>query len=257
MLMLYRFLFTVVVIFSLVHAQQGWLGIVFRDITIIEKTGTSTAFLIEKVIPGSGAIESGIQSGDTLIGVSGNRIYDRSRLHSELGRFKPGDQVELWLKKHGQQAKAMVRMQKRPENLTSLVGTLTGSQLPYRGETYANSNQLNDKPKLILLEFWATWCGACRNSRPILNKIYSKYSGRGLEVAGISREPISKLKHFQNEFPVRYPQMADVSGEIQTRYGVSALPTYFLLDANGYVLRSFRGGMSEKSWESEIESWLK
>lgn len=98
----------------------------------------------------------------------------------------------------------------------------------------------------VVIDFWATWCGPCRKTLPVLANVYSKYASQGLEVIGISNEDVATLNHFyssQHKSP--YPLYRDATQELWRRYGIRAVPTLMLLDQNGYIKRVWSGAPSQ------------
>ncbi|HUB24565.1 MAG TPA: TlpA disulfide reductase family protein [Tepidisphaeraceae bacterium] len=101
------------------------------------------------------------------------------------------------------------------------------------------------KGKVVLVDFWATWCGPCREELPRVKKIYGDYHAKGLEVLGVSNDySAATLTDFtvQNEMP--WPELLDVDAASQQKwnpitlgYGIYGIPTMFLIDKNG-VLRT-------------------
>ena len=105
---------------------------------------------------------------------------------------------------------------------------------------------------MTLLDFWATWCGPCRQTLPIVGRLYEKLSSRGFEVIGVSTEQLSVLEQFYKEHPSPYPLYRDATQEMNRRYGISAIPTLMLLDENGYIQKVWPGVPSEKALEKAI-----
>lgn len=113
------------------------------------------------------------------------------------------------------------------------------------------------RSKVILLNFWATWCGPCRAEIPDLVELQKKYEERlqiiGLVVDDDDREGIQK---FAEKFGINYP-VALASDELRTDYGgIPALPTSFLLDPQGRVVQKHEGLRNPVLYEVEIRSLL-
>lgn len=88
--------------------------------------------------------------------------------------------------------------------------------------------------RVVVIDFWATWCGPCRRIMPELDRLYQRHHGAGLAVLGIAREPEGRLRAHLAESPVSYTVARDVGGTL-SRYGVRALPTVVVLDRTGQV----------------------
>jgi thiol-disulfide isomerase/thioredoxin len=100
------------------------------------------------------------------------------------------------------------------------------------------------KGKVIIVDFWATWCGPCLAELPKLKEFYAKHHDKGLEVLAISNDrSADELKTFiENDKAIAWPQLfqapkGDEWHPLATQWGVSAIPTMFLIDRKG-VLRS-------------------
>jgi thiol-disulfide isomerase/thioredoxin len=110
---------------------------------------------------------------------------------------------------------------------------------------YKNGEKRQEAPKATLLDFWATWCGPCRHTLPVLEQMYNKYSSQGLEIIGISSEPKNTLLSFyKKQHASPYPLYRDADQGLWRRYGIHAVPTLMLLDANGYIKRVWSGAPS-------------
>jgi thiol-disulfide isomerase/thioredoxin len=111
--------------------------------------------------------------------------------------------------------------------------------------------------KVILLNFWATWCGPCRAEIPDLVALQNKYKDR-LQILGlvVDDDDQDAIKSFVADFGINYP-VALASDDIRIRYGgVAALPTSFVLDAEGRVVQKHEGLRDPLLYEIEIRSLL-
>ena len=93
---------------------------------------------------------------------------------------------------------------------------------------------LNDyRGKVIYLDFWASWCGPCRKSLPMLNELRNELKDRGFEVLALNvDETREEGLRFLKEYPVDYPTLFDNEGTAAT-YQLRGMPTAFLIDHNG------------------------
>ena len=134
-------------------------------------------------------------------------------------------------------------------------------------DQFGNIHTLADyKGKVIFLNFWATWCGPCRNEMPDIQKLYEEYSAQGedaevviLGVAGpgIGQEgSADEIASFMEENGYTYPVLMDESGEMFSQYGISAFPTTFMIDKDGNVYGYVPGQMTEDIMRSIIDQTL-
>ena len=90
--------------------------------------------------------------------------------------------------------------------------------------------------KPTLLEFWATWCGPCRQSIPHLNDLYKRYRSKGLQVVGVTSEEPGVVRDFMRQMPMHYSVARDSSNRYASTLGVRGIPHAFLLDEKGEIM---------------------
>ncbi|NWF94134.1 MAG: TlpA family protein disulfide reductase [Syntrophaceae bacterium] len=104
------------------------------------------------------------------------------------------------------------------------------------------------KEKVILLDFWATWCRPCREAIPHLIRLYKNYQKEGLEVIGMNmdRGNLDAVRHFVKSMEIPYP-VALAPENMEKSYGVSGLPTTILIDKKGRIREKIVGFTNEIS----------
>jgi cytochrome c-type biogenesis protein len=111
--------------------------------------------------------------------------------------------------------------------------------------------------KVVLVNFWAPWCGPCVVETPALIRVYNKYKGRGFAVIGVALQSEEDgVKDFVRRYRVPYAVGMDDSSEIGLRYQVFALPSSFLFSPEGQVKRAFMGFVAEETLERELQAML-
>ncbi|MCX2983264.1 TlpA family protein disulfide reductase [Halieaceae bacterium IMCC14734] len=128
--------------------------------------------------------------------------------------------------------------------------------LPADGATTSLSSL---RGKVVYLDFWASWCGPCRLSLPMMNTVRNELKDRGFEVLAINVDAFEEdALEFLKELPVDYPVLSDVDSTSPSTYGVLGMPTAFLIDRDGVIVaihEGFRRGDAEKI-RDQVEAML-
>jgi peroxiredoxin len=115
------------------------------------------------------------------------------------------------------------------------------------------------KGKVILVNFWATWCIPCMNEMPSFNRLFQKYKERGLMVLGVSMDTsIEAVQKFLSKTDLGFPVLLDSDLSISHKYKVFAFPTTFLIDRDGVLREKYIGEMEWTDPETTklIEEYL-
>jgi len=104
--------------------------------------------------------------------------------------------------------------------------------------------------KPILLNFWATWCHACKEELPSMQRLHETMKKKGVQVIAISidRANADRVQKYVDEYKLTFPVLLDPNQETRRRYFIMGLPTSYLIDAQG-KLRGFISGA--RKWDSE------
>lgn len=110
----------------------------------------------------------------------------------------------------------------------------------------------NFKGKLTYVDFWASWCGPCRQSFPWMNEMQAKYGARGLQVVGINLDrKRDDAERFLAELPATFTIAFDAAGDSAKRFGVKGMPTSVLIGPDGKVLYMHTGFRNEERAQLE------
>jgi cytochrome c biogenesis protein CcmG/thiol:disulfide interchange protein DsbE len=113
------------------------------------------------------------------------------------------------------------------------------------------------KGKVVLLNFWATWCGPCKVEIPAFVELYDKYKDKGLVIVGISVDDSpEQLQAFMKEFHMNYPVL-QMHPDVETAYGpFYGYPTSFFIARDGSICKKHLGPATREQFEQEIKALL-
>ena len=152
--------------------------------------------------------------------------------------------------------------------VTFTVSTLAASSLEgqaapdfvLRSATGENLRLSEYRGDVVLINFWATWCGPCRQEMPLLNDLYGRYQRVGFNLLGVNIDEDSRrAMQMVQELGVNFPVLFDENKEVSKLYEVEAMPVTILVDREGivrHVHHGYKPGYEEK-YLTEIRSLLR
>ncbi len=138
----------------------------------------------------------------------------------------------------------------------------TGSRAPALGarDLHGQTVRLSAlRGRVVIVDFWASWCGPCRHELPILERLYERYRSRGLVIVGVSVDrTLDNIHGFLSRTPVSFPVIYDAHHQIAGRYSPPRMPSSYILDRRGIVRHVHEGFRSQDaaSIEREVQQLL-
>ncbi|MDX1516671.1 MAG: TlpA disulfide reductase family protein [Woeseiaceae bacterium] len=147
---------------------------------------------------------------------------------------------------------------------TSLASSgLTGQQAPdfaLKSATGENMRLSEYRGDVVMINFWATWCGPCRQEMPLLDELYQRYERVGFNLLGVNIDDDSnRAMNMVRELGVNFPVLFDSKKEVSRMYDVDAMPVTVLVDREGrvrYVHQGYKPGYEEK-YLDQVRSLLR
>jgi thiol-disulfide isomerase/thioredoxin len=195
---------------------------------------------VRHVLRNSPADRAGLRDGDILLRIGSTKIAQPDQVVAEVSTHAPGETLHLAVRRGKSETTANVTLSPMPDTDQMLrldkvgafapswqsIAVVAGVVPPTIGEM---------RGRVVVVDFWATWCMACRMLTPKLSAWQAKYGAQGLSVIGITDDPVASAVEGITSFGIKYPVATDESSATQRAFGVHALPTMFIIDKRGVV----------------------
>jgi len=114
--------------------------------------------------------------------------------------------------------------------------------------------------QVVLINFWASWCGPCRQEMPLLDELYTQYKPLGFTILGVNvEEDSSSAKDMLKKIPVTFPVVFDNESKVSKLYNVVAMPSTVLVDRNGnmrYLHLGYQPGY-EQRYQDQVRALIR
>jgi thiol-disulfide isomerase/thioredoxin len=233
---------------------RAWLGVE------LDKAGTvPRGVRVHHAIRSSPAWSAGVRDGDVIVRVEEAVASRPDDVIREVATHTPGAAVRLVLLRAGTEVPLTVTLQSAPEGDEMLRLDKVGAPAPaswkglaaVSGPLPTGLGEL--RGRVVIVDFWATWCMACRMSTPKLSSWQAKFGAQGLSVIGITDDPVEQASAGAQDFGMRYAAVgSDETYTTQRAFGVRALPTVFVIDKRGVIRDVSVGFDPRKEAQTEV-----
>lgn len=114
--------------------------------------------------------------------------------------------------------------------------------------------------QVVMINFWASWCGPCRQEMPLLDQLYQRYQPMGFTLLGVNVEEDSAAANkILKEIPVTFPVLYDNKNRVSESYQVRAMPSTFLIDRDGkvrYLHKGYKPG-TEEEYQQQVRELIR
>lgn len=210
----------------------AWLGVAMGE-------ARDGAVLLEHVVRRGPAGVAGLRDGDRVTAIGAVRVSTPTELARAVSDHAPRESVAIHLVRDGAPRAITVVLGERPgaEEMARL--DLVGEAAPELSRAVAVGRAPRSLAELqgrvVLIDFWASWCGPCRMVAPRLSALHERYGAEGLTVLGVTTDDAELAARAARALGMSYPTMVDTDGVVSRAYGISSLPTLVLVDRSGRV----------------------
>ena len=141
-------------------------------------------------------------------------------------------------------------------------GTDTGPAPDFALKSHSGENlRLSEfQGEVVMINFWASWCGPCRQEMPLLDELYAQYQPLGFTILGVNvEEDSTKAKRLLEDMAVSFPVLFDTRSEVSRQYDVIAMPSTVLVDRDGnvrYLHQGYKPGY-EEAYQQQVRALIR
>jgi thiol-disulfide isomerase/thioredoxin len=230
---------------------RPWLGVA------MDADEPGQGVRVSHVIRGSPAEKAGLREGDRVLRVGNERVLRGQDVVRAVSGNPVGAAIDIAYDRAAKQQTVRVTLAAMPSADEIVRMDLVGTFAPTWRDVESVSGTFPPsistlRGHVVLLDFWATWCGPCRVVVPKLGALQARYGAQGLDVLGVSTEEAQDVALFAQRMDVRYAVAIDKHAQTTRSYGIVSLPTLVVIDKRG-VVRDVAVGY-DSSEDARLES---
>lgn len=213
-------------------STRGWLGVALGP----DPKGA----VVDRVVPGSPAKQAGLETGDVITSVAGEPIKGPSDVVRIVAQHEKGERLPIGLVRDGEARLLPVVLAGRPVDSDITRMSFVGQPAPELGVLKTVKGSVTPtlqalRGKVVVLEFWASWCAVCRFMVPTLNEWQARFGPQGAVVLGVTVDSVTVASTAANQLGMSYSLASDHEGTATQAYAANAIPTLFIIDKKGTV----------------------
>lgn len=211
-------------------ARPPWLGVIFERSTAGVRANA--------VVVDSPAERAGVREGDLVVEVGGQAALDPETAVAAVRRAQPGRSLAMTVVRGSQRIALSALLEPAP----SADSIRSRPHPPMRPQWAMGPSSIDPaqlRGRVVIMDFFASWCGPCRATMPWLDGLNTRLSPRGLTVVGVTDESVQVARRLGSDLNVHYAIASDRTASI--RWAVRSLPTLVVIDRRGVVREVFTG----------------
>ena len=212
------------------------------------------------VVPGAPAERGGLHPDDVVITVDGQPMTRASEIVEHIQAAEPGMPVTLVIQRQGAPRTIVLNPEPRPEMMDVVRQALIGKPAPEAtGERISGTypaTLAELRGHVVVLDFWATWCGPCAMTLPRLDAWQAAYGAKGLRIVGLSSEDATDISAFLVDHKLGYTIARDPDAKAAQAYLLQGVPMLVIIDKAGVVRNVFLGAGNFDAIEAAIVGLL-
>lgn len=224
-----------------VHAaapeRPGWLGVWLDDAV--------AGVRVTHVVRGSPAARAGLAQGDRIVSVDGVDVREAAQVIRSVTSHGAPSTVPIVVVRDTRRMVLRAELRENPGSENVVRMEHVGVAAPaFDGAVPIGTAPRNIaalRGRVVLLDFWATWCGPCRMIAPRLSALQDKLGAQGLRVVGVTTDPAEKAATYTELSGIKYPSLSDPGSMVSRAYHVNGIPSLFVIDRSGVVREVFVG----------------
>ena len=228
---------------------QGWLGLRFDP-------GTTR---VVQVVDGSPAAKAKLVVGDEIESIDGVHVQRSQEIVRTVAETAPGTVISLAVRRAGAQLTIAVKLETRPPDERLMRDSLLDRPAPAFSAPGLDGAPLalaDLRGQVVLIDFWATWCGPCTTQFPHLNDWHARYASKGLRIVALSDEEADLVREYVKATHLTYPVGLDPDSRIRGAYLVPGMPTTVIIDRAGVVRYIAVGTVDPVEVEAAVKKLL-
>ena len=227
-------------------AKQGWLGVALGP--------HPQGAVINRVVPGSPSERAGMAQGDVIASIAGEVVRGPADVVRIVAQHEAGERLPIGLSRNGEVRLLAVELAGRPVDIDIARMSFVGQPAPELGLLRTVKGSVTPslqalRGKVVVLEFWASWCSVCRYMVPTLNEWQARFGPQGAVVLGVTVDSVSVASNAANQLGMDYALASDQEGEATRAYAANSIPAIYIIDQRGTV-REVVVGYSEARLEA-------